>query len=202
MKKGEIQSDEVGSNRRYLDFIRTKLQAVIVSRNENHYQFFQYPKEGTFNVTRPINSNLMLSIEQFEKKCGKFFEILANVNDEGIKTDENRDIVNNFIYTLQQSIGAALDALPANRSNTARKINGDLFERLILLIIKKIGISVSNGTVAVPVKINGEISFTMNYQHDLIIKVDEDIRAIGSVKTSSKDRLDKIFIDKFLFNLN
>ena len=40
----------------------------------------------------------------------------------------------------------------------------------------------------------------MKYQHDLIIQVDEITTAIGSVKTSSKDRIDKIFIDKFLFN--
>ncbi len=40
----------------------------------------------------------------------------------------------------------------------------------------------------------------MNYQHDLIVKVLEEVRAIGSVKTSSKDRLAKIFVDKFLYN--
>ena len=40
----------------------------------------------------------------------------------------------------------------------------------------------------------------MNYQHDLIIKSDGKLKAIGSVKTSSKDRIDKIFIDKILFN--
>jgi len=37
-------------------------------------------------------------------------------------------------------------------------------------------------------------------QHDLIIEKDLDVRAIGSVKTSSKDRIDKIFVDKFLHN--
>ena len=29
----------------YLEFITTKLQAVIVSRNEHNYQFFQYKKD-------------------------------------------------------------------------------------------------------------------------------------------------------------
>ena len=38
----------------------------------------------------------------------------------------------------------------------------------------------------------------MSYQHDLIIKSGELVKVIGSVKTSSKDRLDKIFVDKFL----
>ena len=49
----------------YLEFIKTNLQAVIVSRNENHYRFFQYKEEGTFNVT-----------EMFTIKLDKlFFEI-------------------------------------------------------------------------------------------------------------------------------
>lgn len=184
----------------YLEFIKTNLQAVIVSKNENNYRFFQYKKAGTFNVTRPINSDLMLSFEEFEEKKLLFFTILDNIKDVSAKTKENRKLINDFIYTCQQSIGAALDALPANRSNTARKINGDLFERFIRLILSRIGIDVTEGTIAVPVKINGEIAFKMNYQHDLIIKVDDATKAIGSVKTSSKDRIDKIFIDKFLYN--
>ena len=40
---------------KYLEFIQSNLQAVIVSRNENNYRFFQYKKDGTYNVTRPIN---------------------------------------------------------------------------------------------------------------------------------------------------
>lgn len=184
----------------YLDFIKTNLQAVIVARNETDYRFFQYKEDGTYNVTRPINSKLMLSYEQFEASVERFYYILNNIKDDFCKEEENRQLINNFIYTCQQSIGAALDALPANRSNTARKINGDLFERFIRLIISSVGIDVTEGTIAVPVKIDGKVAFKMNYQHDLIIKVDDVTKAIGSVKTSSKDRLDKIFIDKFLYN--
>ncbi len=184
----------------YMEFIQTNLQAVIVSRNENNYRFFQYKKDGSYNVTRPINSNLMLSLESFDNKRKLFFDILKNIKDKSVKTKVNRKLINDFIYSCQQSIGAALDALPANKSNTARKLNGDLFERFIRMIILEIGIDVTDGTIAVPVKINGTEAFKMNYQHDLIIKVDDFTKAIGSVKTSSKDRIDKIFIDKFLYN--
>lgn len=185
---------------RYLEFIKTQLQAVIVSQNEHNYRFFQYKKEGTFNVTRPINANLMLSFEEFKQKQDEFFSILQHIHEQTVNIPENRQLLNNFIYTAQQSIGATLDALPATRSNTARKINGDLFERLIRLVIQEIGIDVSEGTIAVPVIVTGQEVFTMKYQHDLIIRVEECTRAIGSVKTSSKDRLDKIFVDKFLYN--
>lgn len=184
----------------YLEFIKTKLQAVIVSRNENNYQFFQYKKDGTFNVTRPVNSNLMLSLEDFDSNRNNFLSILRNIKSKSAKTKFSRTLLNDYIYTCQQSIGAALDALPANKSNTARKINGDLFERLIRLIILEIGVNVTDGSVAIPVEIDGAEAFKMKYQHDLIIKSGEIIKAIGSVKTSSKDRVDKIFIDKFLYN--
>lgn len=186
----------------YLEFIKDNLQAVIVSRNENNYQFFQYKDDGTYNVTRPINSKLMYSLEEMEAAINPFNEILLDIQNEDGSTDNslNREIINRSIYTAQQCIGATLDALPANKSNTARKINGDLFERFIRLIISRVGVYVTQGTVQVPIKINGKVEFTMNYQHDLIVKVLEEVRAIGSVKTSSKDRLGKIFVDKFLYN--
>lgn len=184
----------------YLEFIKENLQAVIVSKNENHYQFFQYKKDGTFNVTRPINSNLLYSLEEFEKSSSEFVELINNIREHNFDTSENRELVNRLIYSAQQSIGACLDALPANQSNTARKINGDLFERLIRLIIERCGLEVTEGTIRVPVEVDGHEAFKMNYQHDLNLIKNGEVMAIGSVKTSSKDRLDKVFIDKFLYN--
>lgn len=184
----------------YLEFVKTNLQAVIVSQNENNYRFFQYGKEGTFNVTRPINSDLMLSLEDMDKDRERFFSILKNVKDKTSKSKRSRKLINDFIYTCQQSIGAALDALPAKESNKAKKINGDLFERFIRLIIAEIGIEVFESSLSIPVIIDGKEIMKMKYQHDLIIKVNDVTKAIGSVKTSSKDRIDKIFIDKLTYN--
>lgn len=182
----------------YLEFIKINLQAVIVSKNENNYQFFQYKEDGTYNVTRPINANLMYDYEGFEQASGIFLKIIRNIRE--CDSMENRAVVNRVIYTAQQCIGATLDALPAKESNTARKINGDSFERFIRLVIAEIGVEVKAGTIAVPVKIDGNTAFNMKYQHDLIIQSSGETKAIGSVKTSSKDRIDKIFIDKFLYS--
>jgi len=186
--------------KRYLEFIKTNLQAVIVSKNETNYRFFQYKEDGSFNVTRPINSNLMLTFEDFEASLNTIISLFNNIKDDSLHNENNGKLINNFVYTVQQSIGAALDALPAGQSNKARKINGDLFERLIKLILIKIGVEVRSGTISIPVTIDGEVAFSMTYQHDLIIEVESTTKAIGSVKTSSKDRIDKIFIDKFLYN--
>jgi len=184
----------------YLEFIKQNLQAVIVSKNENHYQFFQYKGDGTYNVTRPINSNLLYSFEEFESLSDDFKYLIENIRDTGVDTPENRILINRLIYSAQQSIGACLDALPANKSNTARKLNGDLFERFIRLIIERCGLEVTEGTIRVPVEIDGKEAFKMNYQHDLNLIKNNEVMAIGSVKTSSKDRIDKVFIDKFLYN--
>jgi hypothetical protein len=86
------------------------------------------------------------------------------------------------------------------QSNTARKLNGDLFEHFIRLIIRELGIDCKSGVIQVPVIAEGEALFNMSYQHDLIIGNEDDVKVIGSIKTSSKDRIDKIFIDKFLYN--
>ena len=184
---------------KYLEFLYDGLQAVIVSQNENHYRFFQYKEDGNFNISRPINSNLMIGIEDFKETKRNFFYALQHIR-EIREQDEIRSQLNNFVYSCQQAIGATLDALPAGESNTARKINGDLFERYIRLIISEVGISVREGTVSVPVIVGDEELFRMSYQHDLIVEKENEVRAIGSVKTSSKDRIDKIFIDKFLYN--
>ena len=38
----------------------------------------------------------------------------------------------------------------------------------------------------------------MNFQHDLVVRSADAVKIIGSVKTSSKDRIGKIFVDKML----
>jgi len=183
---------------KYFDHISVKLQAVIVSQNENHYQFYQYGSDGGYQITRPINSRLMHNINDFLAAKRKFGRLLRDAKN--VRSQDDREAINRFVYTLQMSIGSTLDALPAGKSNTARKINGDLFEHLIRLIIREIGIECESGVVQVPVKFRGKEQFRMSYQHDLIVKTNEEIKLIGSIKTSSKDRIDKIFIDKFLYS--
>lgn len=184
----------------YLNFIAEHLQAEIVSQNENHYRFYQYDKHGNFQITRPINSNLMYKTDTFELASSKFLELLRNVKDVKPELEVERQIINNTTYTIQQSIGAALDGIGGGKSNTARKLNGDLFEQLIRLIINEIGVEAKAGVVQVPVKISDTEQFNMSYQHDLIVKDGDEIKILGSIKTSSKDRIDKIFMDKFLYS--
>lgn len=185
---------------RYLEYIDKGIQAKIISQNENNYFFMQYDNWGSYQITRPINSELYLSLEELEKNCELFLEILNSIRLISKDDIQSRVMTNKIVYTMQQCIGAALDALPPGQSNKARKINGDLFEQMIRLIFRKIGIVCNAGIVRVPIKVDDIASFNMNYQHDLIVERNGQIKVLGTIKTSSKDRLDKIFIDKFLYS--
>ncbi len=199
--KGNFTSIEqyIDFCRTYLAFTAAGLQATIISQNENHYQFYQYREDGYYNITRPINAQLMYA-EQESDKLTEFTKLLANVRDITPNDTASRDILKRSIYTIQQSIGAALDGLPAGKSNIARKVNGDLFERFIQLLLRAIGVACNTDMVRVPIYVDSEFQFKMSYQHDLLLYNQEELKVIGSVKTSSKDRIDKIFMDKFLYS--
>jgi hypothetical protein len=195
-------SDYIEFCKAFWDFTATPgaIQAEIVSRNETQYRFLQFKEEGSFNVTRPLNYDLLYPGKAAKTRTKQFLAVLDTVRSspKAAATPANREVVNRAVYTIQQAIAASLDALPAGKSNTARKINGDLFERFIRLILVRVGIDCTAGQVKVPVEVNGKEEFFMSYQHDLVIKSGSLVKIIGSVKTSSKDRLDKIFVDKFL----
>lgn len=183
----------------FLNFINTGLQAIIIARNEVNYHFLQYKEDGNYAITRSLNSQIMLSARDCDASWTTFKKAIEAIRD--IAGDQlTRHTIIKFIYTCQQAIGATLDSLPAGKSNFARKLNGDLFEHFIREIISDIGINVASEMINIPLKRQNAIIASMLFQHDLVIKDADDIRAIGSVKTSSKDRLSKIFLDRIIYN--
>jgi len=195
--------DYVDFSLRFLEYIASNKQAEIIAGNDHDYRFYQFNADAAFKVTRPFNSKLLYDLGKADTSYKLFVNGLAELEKNKDKANiPDRSVLNNSVYTIQQSIGFALDAGTAVgvEPNVARKINGDLFERLVYIIIRAIGLDCTSGTISVPVKVRGHTAFNMKYQHDLIIKGDSgEIKVIGSVKTTSKDRVDKIFIDKFLY---
>lgn len=181
----------------YAEFIAdsNNYEARITSQNEHNYKFYQYKKDGFYNVTRPINFDLFLPEEAIDKTFAFFRQVLMEKEWVRNLNPEERYLLNATIYTIQQSIGCSLDALPASENNTAKKINGDLFERFMLLIFRRLNFQVESCIE----KISFE-GFNMTYQHDLRFTSGGQTKAIGSVKTSSKDRIDKVFTDKLFYN--
>ena len=82
----------------YLEYISKNLQATIISQNENYYYFYQYDKDGDYQITRPINSNLMYDINSFDKIAKKFIRLLKNVQEIGEKNTEQRNPFKFHLY--------------------------------------------------------------------------------------------------------
>jgi hypothetical protein len=113
--------------------------------------------------------------------------------------------VNKVVYTLQQSIGCIGDSF--ENPNQSRKRVGQLFEILVKLIIQELGLECEPRTINIPIP--GYPGHEMSYELDLVFSRDKAIVAaetrfiheseiVGSVKTTSKDRIDKVFLDKYL----
>lgn len=84
---------------------------------------------------------------------------------------------------------------------------GQLFETLVKLIIQEVGIECEPRTINIPIP--GFPDYEMSYELDLVFSRNKAIitsetkfinvsEVVGSVKTTSKDRIDKVFLDKYL----
>lgn len=186
----------------------------IVSPNDHRYIFFQYGDAHGHKITRPLNSDLFIeSPDDFQLAFTRFISLLADLKKYGQEAASKPSIqkyfasneINKVVYTAQQSIGSIGDSF--DNPNQSRKRIGQLFENLIKLIIKEIGFTCESRTITVPIP--GSPDYTMSYELDLVFSKEGAIIAsesewvhpdevIGSVKTTSKDRIDKIFLDKFL----
>ena len=112
----------------FLDFVEGGLQARIVCQNEVNYQFFQYKEDCGFNISRPINSDLFGTAESFGESLKTFNVTLKELKKRQMPAENTRSVFNSVIYTLQQCIGVALDALPASSANQAKKMIKELTE--------------------------------------------------------------------------
>lgn len=190
----------------FMEYLSDNKQAVIVAQNEHNYNFFQFNKNANYTITRPFNSELILQFNDFQKKRVIFetYMSLLNKHKEQAKEFINTPkIIDELLYTAQQAIGFTLDTLPQGKSNTARKINGDLFELMMLYVLHSMGIDATHGTFPMSIKdASGNQISKMNWQHDMIVhhKNSKTPSMIGSVKTTSKDRISKVFMDKYLYD--
>lgn len=180
---------------RFGESIKPNIQAEIISVNESNYHFFQYKDDGKNCITRPINTNLFVTFANFDSAKSDFLYALKNIKDIS-KEKALRQTINRVVYTCQQSIGCTLDAI--NNNNSAKKKNGILFEVLIKNIVAACGIDVDDNSEVVHLPGSRE---TMKFEQDIILlDSDRNTKAVGQLKTSSKDRIDKIFLDKFMYN--
>jgi len=198
----------------FLAFIKKAKPTRIISPSHMNYVFYQYGKDFGHKITRPLNTELFYeSSYNFKKTFERFADMLEDlkrykeaaaerkINEEFIASNN----INKIIYTIQQSIGSIGDSF--DNPNQCRKRVGQLFENLVKLIIQEVGLHCESRTVKIPIP--GHIDYEMSYDLDLVISKEKVIIAseteyilpsevVGSVKTTSKDRIDKVFLDKYL----
>lgn len=198
----------------FLKLLEENRPTRIISPSTPNYIFFQYEPEYRNAITRPLNTNLLIeSSAQFKTAFERFITFLGSLRrqqETAIKRKSSRQYldskeINKVVYTLQQSIGSVTDSFGS--ANQARKRAGQLFERLIKLIIQEVGLECEPRTVKIPIPHNP--GYVMSYELDVVFSRHKAILSsetqyihpteiVGSVKTTSKDRIDKIFLDKFL----
>lgn len=200
--------------RTFLSVIQKEKPTRIVSPTNSNYVFFQYAPKLGHRITRPLNSALFYeNPAEIKAAFERFVDFLRDLKKYQEKAAgkkarkhyiESKEI-NKVVYTVQQSIGCIGDSF--ENTNQSRKRIGQLFETFIKLIIQEVGLDCEPRTISIPIP--NYPGYEMSYELDLVFSRDKAIVAsetkyihpseiVGSVKTTSKDRIDKIFLDKFL----
>ncbi|SNQ62748.1 hypothetical protein [Candidatus Methanoperedens nitratireducens] len=186
---------------------------VLSSLNKENLNFIPVKTQGYTNYNlikvgngflRPINKELFtFDIDKFSHN----FEILeAGIEEVKAQRKEvspnNIGAIDSALYTLIQSIGLGLDFY--TDSNTARKNFGMRFEDFWRCLMNELNIT--NKPMVLSLPIDHFDHYTCEI--DSVLSKDGKIRTTKemtdaneiyvSLKTTSKDRMAKIFIDKYL----
>lgn len=189
--------------KRVLDYLPNIVSERVETRD---YTILSSVVAGTTKFARPVNNNLFINkIEEFKKSYKLFLDALKQIkNGKKIKR-EGYSTIDAVVYTIQQSIGVGMDFLC--NPNSARKHVGNRFEELIRNVVSQAGITNDKVVFKIPYPSEeGEKSYSC--ETDIILspheRVKSNIKTINedeiviSLKTSSKDRMGKIFLDKLL----
>jgi hypothetical protein len=198
----------------FLTLLKKTQPTRIVSPTHHNYVFFQYDEAHGHRITRPLNTDLFIeAADSFKNAFERLIAFLSDLKkleksvvDHAAKRSylESNEI-NKVVYTVQQSVGSIGDSF--DNPNQCRKRVGQLFENLIKLIIREVGLECESRRVTVPIPDHPDC--TMAYDLDMVFSRGKAIitseteliqpaEVIGSVKTTSKDRINKVFLDKYL----
>lgn len=162
---------------------------------------------ATLRYVRPVNETLFFGIpSEFALAYEEVQQIFQRIR-EGERTfsTEEHLIVNRVLYTMQQSIGAGLDLL--SNPNSARKHVGNRFEELMKSVFDAIGVANKKTVLQIPYETE-EGKKLYKCENDIVLSPHVEVQSgssmietgevVVSVKTTSKDRMGKMFIDKML----
>ena len=180
----------------------------------SRYQHYIIPtsQEGS-RYLRPINQTRFIQdIDGFDLYRKQFQALIRELRDahgnlevlsQELKQFANSEAIVKLLYTAVQSIGCVLDLSPDSQST--RKNFGQRFEDFVKSLLSGLGIAndaftFSYKNTALNVKYNVPIDIIMNTQ-GVVYSSRSHIDArdtLLSIKTSSKDRMKLIFVDRYV----
>lgn len=162
---------------------------------------------GTKKPIRPYKKDLfILHSEKFGEDFNNFERLLQCIqNGEREFVIEEYNLIDSIVYTIQQAMGIGLDLMV--QANSARKHVGNRFEEMIRTLITSLEISMKKVTLKIPYKTEDGDKY-YRCETDVIISPFKSVKSnatsidpdeiVISLKTTTKDRMPKIFIDKVL----
>ncbi|HNX00948.1 MAG TPA: hypothetical protein PLE74_11810 [Candidatus Cloacimonadota bacterium] len=186
-------------------------EEISTSSRKKDYVIHVSSNANTTKYIRPVNEKLFINeIQQFKDEFDQFINLLHTIpNVEQIVLQGKHNLINRVIYTIQQSISAMFDL--KENSNSSRKHVGNRFEDLIRSVVQETGLTCKKMIIKIPY---GETikrkKMYYSCETDLIISPYSECKSssqyidnkevVLSIKTSSKDRMGKVFLDKFLIS--
>ena len=173
----------------------------------NGYQICSSNIAGTRKSIRPFRNDLFIrNVNMFNDKYDSFERIINRLKNEERKFNKDEYyLVDSVVYTIQQTMGIGLDLMV--QANSARKHVGNRFEELIRTLLRALEISMKKVVLSIPYETD-EGNKYYRCETDVIISPYENVRSdaasinpneiVISLKTTTKDRMPKIFIDKVL----
>lgn len=174
---------------------------------KDNYKLHFQTHSGHTKWLRPINQNLFIyDPVKFSESFVRFQELLVKMRLKGSEyTETDLSLIDSVLYTIQQSIGCCFD-LVAN-ANSGRKHVGNRFEELMRVMFDELSITNIHHVLRIPYKTeDGKKIYSC--EMDLVISPFSEIKSsqskihdkeiVVSVKTTSKDRMGKMFMDKIL----
>lgn len=182
---------------------------ITDSKRKGHYVIHKSTSAGNTKFLRPINEKLFIAdTKLFEERYRQLKLSFQQIKEKKGKNELEEEALKNIdsvVYTIQQALGCGMDLLI--NSNSARKHIGNRLEELMKSIFSEIGITNKKVVLKIPYEQEGKTK-TYKCENDLILSPYEKVKSsasnidkkeiVVSVKTSSKDRMGKIFIDKML----
>jgi hypothetical protein len=171
------------------------------------YKIFYSEIAGTKKFIRPINKTLFVEDSNDFADTFSHLKIIFDKiqRKEKIFSVSEKFSIDKTLYTIQQTLGAGLDLMV--NPNSARKHVGNRFEELIKVIFTEIGIANKKIVLQIPYETE-EGTKIYKCENDLILSPHQHVKStsvsldkyevVVSAKTTSKDRMGKIFIDKIL----